>query len=147
MATRPQPHDKLESPLLPGVPFILLVAGVLVFLAGSIGGLWGVFASAVPNRTPAPAELPPLPRLLADPPAELEAVLSAQRAKLSGYHWVDRDKGILSIPIERAMQIIAARGADAYASIPGAPQAPQPDIPQILGKIRSEQSKPPGPQP
>jgi hypothetical protein len=145
MAARPQPHDSLESPLLPGVPFILLVAGVLVFLAVSIGSLWGIFVSAVPNRTPAPAQQPPQPRLLANPPAELDAILSAQRAKLSGYQWIDREKGIVSIPIDRAMQIIIARGIDAYAPIPGAPPAPKPDIPEILGKIRNEQSNPSAP--
>jgi hypothetical protein len=147
MAARPQPRDELESPLLPGMPFILLVAGVFVFLAGSIGGLWGIFASAVPDRTPAPAQQMPRPQLLANPPVELKAVLSAQRARLSGYHWIDRDKGIVSIPIDRAIQIIAARGADAYAPIPGAPAAPNPDIPGILQTIRNEQNKPsPRPQ-
>jgi len=138
MAARPQPHDSLESPLLPGAPFILLVAGVLAFLAVSIGGLWGIFVAAVPNRTPVPAQEVPKPRLLANPPAELNAVLSAQRATLSGYRWVDRDKGIVSIPIDRAMQIIAARGSDAYAPIPGAPPPPPPKIPELLEQLRTQ---------
>jgi len=144
MATRPQPHDGLESPSLPAVPFILLAAGLLVFLAVSIGSLWGIFVDAVPDRTPAPAQEAPKPRLLANPPAELSAVLSAQRDKLSGYHWVDRDKGVVSIPIDRAMQIIAARGADAYAPIPGAPPPPPPKIPQLLEHLHTQ---PQAPQP
>jgi len=144
MVARPQPHDTLESPILPGVPFMLLVAGVLVFLGVSLGGLWGIFSSAVPDRRPAPAELPPQPRLLANPPVELNAVLAAQRAKLTGYHWVDRAKGIVSVPIDRAMAMIAARGADAYAPIPGAPPSPPPKLPELLEQLRTH---PPAPQP
>lgn len=124
MAKKPRLHDGLETPRLPGRPLAFTAVGFLVFLAIAIGSLWGVFTTAVPNRVPSPAQLPPQPRLLAHPTAELSRVLAQQRARLSGYHWVDRDKKIAAIPIDRAMAIIAARGSDAYAPIPGAPLAP-----------------------
>jgi hypothetical protein len=135
-------HDELESPHLSGLPFVLLVAGVLAFLAASIGGFWGLFAYAVPNRFPLPAQTPPAPRLLADPPAELSSVLAQQRARLAGYRWVDRGNKIVSIPIDRAMAIVASRGADAYAPIPGAPPPPAPNIPALLENLRTQQTQP-----
>ena len=119
-----RPHDKLESPRLPGMPFALTAAGVFVFLALAIGGLWTVFVAAVPDRVPQAAQEPPAPRLLANPPIELQSVWAAQSARLQGYHWVDRADRIASIPIDRAMAIVAARGKDAYGPIPGAPPAP-----------------------
>ncbi|MGH6725189.1 MAG: hypothetical protein ACREB8_01420 [Pseudolabrys sp.] len=135
-------HDELQSPRLPGRPFILLVAGVALFLSVSFGGLRAVFVYNVPDRIPLPAQQPPAPRLLADPPAELSAVLSQQRARLAGYHWVDRGKKIVSIPIDRAMAIVASRGADAFAPIPGAPPPPEPNIPGILENLRTQEAQP-----
>ena len=130
MAKKPRLHDGLETPRLPGAPLAFTAVGFLVFLAIAIGGLWAVFTTAVPNRVPLPAQLPPQPRLLAHPSAELSHVLAQQRARLSGYRWIDHDKKIAAIPIYRAMAIIAARGTDAYAPIPGAPPAPAPSQPQ-----------------
>jgi hypothetical protein len=124
MAAEPRMPDELATPRLPGRPFVMLLAGVLLFLGLSMAGLWGVFDFSVPNRPPLPAHEPTPPLLESHPSAELGRVLARQSAALSGYRWVDRAKGLLSIPIDRAMTIIAARGADAYAPIPGAPPMP-----------------------
>lgn len=37
--------------------------------------------------------------------AALEDKLTNQQAKLSGYRWVDRNQGIIAVPIERAMEL------------------------------------------
>ncbi len=140
----PHPHDELESPHMPGAPFVLTGIGVLAFLALSIGTLWAIFLAAAPGRIPPQAPQPPAPRLLADPPAELHAVWAEQRARLQGYRWVDRTGKIASIPIDRAMAMIAARGSDAYAPIPGAPAAPAPQVPELLQNLTHPQ--PPAPQ-
>ena len=39
-------------------------------------------------------------------PAELRRLRSNQIEKLNGYGWVDREKGIVSVPIERAMELL-----------------------------------------
>ena len=124
MAAEPRMPDELATPRLPGRPFAVLVAGVLMFLGLSMAALWGVFDISVPKRLPLPAHQPPPPQLQSHPPADLARVLAQQSAELSGYRWVDRGKGLVSIPIDRAMTIIAALGADAYAPIPGAPPMP-----------------------
>ncbi len=40
---------------------------------------------------------------------DLNKLRAEEDAKLEGYRWVDRDKGIVHIPIERAMDILADR--------------------------------------
>lgn len=145
MVARPRPHDELESPILPGWPFILLVACVLLFFGASIGGFWALFEYAVPDRELPQAHEAPQPRLQAYPPADLQKVVAAQKARLQGYRWIDQGQGIAAIPIDRAMAIIAARGSDAYAPIPGAPSPPAPNIPQRLQDLRSQGQTAPEP--
>lgn len=53
---------------------------------------------------------PPAPRNESEPETALNDYLARQKAALSGYAWVDRGKGVVSIPIDRAMEIIAAKG-------------------------------------
>jgi hypothetical protein len=50
------------------------------------------------------------PRLQTDPAGDLRAFRQSEDARLSGFGWVDRDKGIVRMPIERAMGLIAERG-------------------------------------
>src|ERR1044072_6882915 len=53
---------------------------------------------------------PPQPRLQQSPPADLRDMRAAEDQLLHHYSWVDRDKGVVRIPIERAMEILAGRG-------------------------------------
>jgi hypothetical protein len=48
----------------------------------------------------------------------LQKFREGEQQQLTGYRWVDRSKGIVSIPITQAMQMIAQRG------IPPSPPAP-----------------------
>lgn len=57
-----------------------------------------------------PRPLPPEPRLQASPSADWKAYRDAQMQQLSSYGWVDRDKGAVAIPIQRAMELIIQRG-------------------------------------
>ncbi|MBN8728724.1 MAG: hypothetical protein J0H15_13620 [Xanthomonadales bacterium] len=77
---------------------------------------------------------PPAPRLQPAPLADLAALRAREEAQLEGYGWIDQDRGIARIPIQRAMSIIATRSADRQSSTndtPGQkaeqPAAPQPD--------------------
>ncbi len=40
------------------------------------------------------------------PPRELRELWQAQQARLEGYRWVDREQGLVAIPIERAMELV-----------------------------------------
>lgn len=53
----------------------------------------------------APAQAPPGPRLLAHPVTNLADYRAAQKRRLEGYGWIDREAGIAHIPVARAVQI------------------------------------------
>jgi uncharacterized iron-regulated membrane protein len=54
--------------------------------------------------------LPPPPRLSVKPELNLKQWQAEEKARLSEYGWVDRNPGVVRIPIERAMQISLERG-------------------------------------
>jgi hypothetical protein len=114
-------RDPLESTAIDAKRIVIVAASVLVFLGASIGMLAFAYYTLVPrNGPPAPRDFPQ-PRLEAHPGAELRSYLTEQRERLNGYHWANSDHSLVVIPIDRAMTIIAARGAGAFA-----PLAPQP---------------------
>ncbi len=69
-------------------------------------------ASAPPHplaKVEGPA-VPPQPRLQPKPRQDLLALRAWETEVLSSYDWVDKDEGIVRIPIERAMDLLAQRG-------------------------------------
>jgi len=71
--------------------------------AASVGGTY---------KTPAAMPFPP-PQ--PHPSADLSALRREKAALLEGYRWLDRDRGIVQIPIERAMALLVERDAAASA--------------------------------
>ncbi len=55
-------------------------------------------------------QIPPEPRLLVDEPEDLESVRREEDKVLEGYGWVDRERGDVRIPIERAMELVVKEG-------------------------------------
>lgn len=53
---------------------------------------------------------PPPPRLQASPADDLAEVRAESEAALHSYGWLDRQSGTVSIPIERAIELLAERG-------------------------------------
>jgi hypothetical protein len=60
-----------------------------------------------------PRELPPYPRLQVSPQSELREYKAKEEQVLSSYAWEDKSKGIVRIPIDRAIELIAERGMPA----------------------------------
>ncbi len=52
----------------------------------------------------------PEPYLLVHPGNDLKAMRAQEDLILNSYDWVDKEKGIVRIPIDRAMEIIEQRG-------------------------------------
>ncbi len=52
----------------------------------------------------------PPPRLQVRPPEDLAALRAREEAMLTRYGWVDREKGEVRIPIDRAMELLVKRG-------------------------------------
>ena len=55
-------------------------------------------------------ELPPYPRLQAAPINDLSQLRRAEDRILTTYAWANAEKGLVRIPIKRAMDLLAARG-------------------------------------
>jgi hypothetical protein len=66
------------------------------------------------------SRLPPLPRLQVNPVDDLDLVRVQQGSALESYGWVDRNQGIVHIPIERAMELVLERGG-----LPARPNVPE----------------------
>ena len=115
-------HDAdTDMPLEPaGVslwPVLFGAFACVVLMLAAIWALNAVYVWQIPNRTPPAPEQFPSPRVQTHQVEQLQDLLSAQRRQLTGYAWVDQSKTLVRIPIERAMEIIAQRGAEAYAPL------------------------------
>ena len=67
----------------------------------------------------APKMQPPEPRLQTDPARDFTKFREREDALLHSYGWVDRAAGVVRIPIERAMDLIAQRGLPAPSETAG----------------------------
>jgi hypothetical protein len=102
-------------------PKIIGLFGIatLVFLAAMPFVLMAGYSHTLGDVDRRLAVEPPAPVLQVDPRGDLAEFRAKEEARLSSYGWVDRGKGIVHIPIDRAMQEIAAKG------IPDFPKARQ----------------------
>jgi hypothetical protein len=71
-------------------------------------------------------EIPPLPRLQIHPVKHWMDFQTAERERLTTYGWMDRGTGVVHIPIDRAIELIAERGVGPLPQAPMALPAPAP---------------------
>jgi hypothetical protein len=95
----------------------LVISVIAIFV--TVGGLFSLFkpqyaSESAPSRITTPGRLPPAPRLQTNPTADLQQLLEAENAKLNSYGWIDRGAGVIRIPIDRAMDLLAQRGLPAW---------------------------------
>ena len=99
---------------------VLLVGCVLALVAMSV--VFRYFASREAKIQTQPSPLaaarggpaePPEPRLQTAPADDLRRLRAAEDAALGGYGWIDEKAGTVRIPIDRAIDLVAARGLPA----------------------------------
>jgi hypothetical protein len=107
----------------------LLVSAVVTH-----GLMWGMFEWFVTDRNAAaPAaefplameqepRLPAGPRLQPIPANEIVDFRQRESAELNGYGWVDRNAGVVHIPIAEAMHLAVQRGLPSRAQTAAAPE-------------------------
>ena len=93
---------------------------LLILLCAVIGFLYFYFSylSHHRSRNSAPAlpieksgrNLPPEPRLQQSPREDLREFRAREDETLTHYRWVNQAQGVVGIPIERAIEIVAQRG-------------------------------------
>jgi hypothetical protein len=62
---------------------------------------------------------PPMPRLQAQPFKDVYLLKQGQGERLDSYGWVDKENGVVHIPIDRAMELSLQRGLPVRAGEPG----------------------------
>lgn len=94
--------------------FIVIAAIVLPFI---LWGLYGYFEQTAANGAPIPESesrqkfnQPRPPKLEPNAIADYKKYRAEENEKLNNYGWVDKEKGVVRIPIEQTMKILAAKG-------------------------------------
>ena len=120
----------MAEPVLPparyepsDVTFRFLARGAGIVIAALLLCMFGVmwmFPDAMQDRR-IPSALPvyPAPRLQADPAADLYRFTAEALSRLNSAGWVDKSHGIVHIPVDEAMQRIAAQGIPDWPTQPG----------------------------
>ena len=88
--------------------------GTLRFLVIAPFVLIRAFPRAVSDVSRALTVEPPQPRLQTNPPEDLARFRVDEEKQLNTYYWVDKQKGLVHIPIDEAMKRIAADGIDGF---------------------------------
>ena len=106
-----EPSDVAARPVLIAA---LALAAVLLLVAGMQLVLLRWFDRRLTEQEAPPAPLaetrtPPEPRLLPDPRTALLELRAEEDAILHSYGWVNREAGIVHIPIERAIDVLARK--------------------------------------
>ena len=108
---------------------VLMVALVLPLLGWIFWRLEAAAQRADKAQSPlASDQTPPAPRLEEQPAAELAKLRRAEDHRLSSYGWIDPQQGVVRVPIERAIEILAERGLPEPKGpvVPTKPEEPAP---------------------
>ncbi|HUO33163.1 MAG TPA: hypothetical protein VMU80_28370 [Bryobacteraceae bacterium] len=95
--------------------------GMSLLIIVMLFGLWGLFEffvkrtaewAAVPAAVVGvtPQRLPPEPRLQPNPSRDMREMRATEDQMMNQYAWVDPDKGIVRIPVARAIDLTVQRG-------------------------------------
>ncbi|MHB2207932.1 hypothetical protein [Methylobacterium sp. CM6257] len=117
-------HDDAVGHARPGTeaatlalrPVLLTGLFIVVFVGATLAGLRLYYTLTVDLPLMRPPRTFPQPHLQRAPASDLDALLRTQKARLSGYAWVDREKGVARMPIADAMARLAAEGDAGFAA-------------------------------
>lgn len=124
-------HERSDIDVRPVVVVGLSIVVATAVIALLMMILLSFYLSQHSKESPAASPLagaygrqePPAPRLQIDPRADLEHMRAGERETLTTYGWVDKNAGIVRLPIDRAMALLVERG------LPSRPQPPSGEQP------------------
>lgn len=97
------------------VPAIAIVMAMLLLLVAiAVLALYFGFRTATLDVQRSLSVATPPPGLQTDPQQELAQLRAREERLLNTYYWVNRDKGLVHIPIAEAMKRIATKGIDGF---------------------------------
>ena len=116
----PDPHGRVDHETTDASPFYigLFALGLALMIAlvlPLLGWIFWQFEAAARRADPTPNpqagdQVPPAPRLQAEPAAELASLRREENQRLSSYGWIDPQQRVVRVPVERAIEILAERG-------------------------------------
>jgi len=117
-SAQPSRHEQSDVNVSGVVVFAIVLVVVGVLIQGAVWVLYREFvqsasssgAAEFPLAADAMRRLPPEPRLQVDPRGDMANLRRSQDEVLESYAWIDRNAGIVRIPIDQAMKLIAERG-------------------------------------
>jgi hypothetical protein len=107
--------DASASPVVKFLVFLMLgtvvVAGLMVLFFNFLEAREAREKTArYPLAAGVARPLPPVPRLQTYPFGDIKDLRQEQDRYIEHYEWVDKSSGIVRIPVERAMEVLAERG-------------------------------------
>jgi hypothetical protein len=121
-------YEVSDAHIGPLVRFGVFLAVVTVVFAALMVGLYRFLdareaaekAPRYPMTVGVERPLPPPPRLQSYPFSDLKALRQEEGRLLERYGWIDRNRGLVRIPVDRAIEILAERGLP-YREAPSSP--------------------------
>ena len=122
---------------LTGITRIAILAFACIFaVLGIVYLFWGAFArysadtrpmEPMAGRKAGEDRLPVGPLVMTDEPGALRQLRTKERDVLHHYAWVDKNSGVVRIPIDRAIELLATQPQrlSLDGSAPAAPAAPE----------------------
>ena len=116
-STGSRDHERkdVDVPSLFTVAFLLLLSCIAIFILVTL--MMRSFKAHDHGVTGHQTNIPatqsrvfPQPRLEVKPGASLAELRAAEDANLNSYGWIDRTRGTVRVPIDRAMQLLLERG-------------------------------------
>lgn len=105
-------HDVRATSLL---WFAAALAAMVVLACAFLIWLFGRFEAGARRHDPvlsplAESQTPPDPQLEIKPSRNLAQHRAAENRLLHHYRWIDKEQGVVQIPVERAMELVAKEG-------------------------------------
>jgi hypothetical protein len=92
-----------------------VVVAAIVFALALTRVFLAALGAGIHDPSRAPRELPPAPREQLHPLADYQHYRADEQSRLGSYAWVDRQAGIVQIPVERAMSLLVKDDTQAAA--------------------------------
>jgi len=124
-------HETTDAEIAPLVRFAVSLAATVIVSALVVIGLYKYLddreQAEKAGRHPLAAgivrPLPPPPRLQTYPFDDIKELRKAENKVLDHYAWVDQNAGVVQIPIERAIDVLAEKGLPYRQAEPAGPAA------------------------
>ena len=104
-------HEEADVNVWVVAKFAVALVAVCAVSLTLLFGLFRYFQSSEGGKPAVSAiQLPPEPRLEKTPTLDLKAFRAEEDRVLNSYGWIDRQKGVVRVPIDRAIDLLAQHG-------------------------------------